>query len=401
MEKISNTSGKLLKILFSLFLIITLFSKFLDNIFSVNFFSLFDEFLIVISIIVIAFKLAIKLSLDLFSLKLISCFGVLLLISFMSNYFIIESLFQIFIHLKLFLFFILIRTIYYNDQRLLQKIFYLFIAITFIGLIMNIILQDTFNEIFNIELKYRFDLLRMNGFQLSANNLGISFLIGYLFVIYSTNQRNLLITSIITFVFVLLCLVSGTRTALLIIPFVYLIILKNKFKGILRYFAYSFGLLTLMFFIFIIQDSEIIQKTMGNFLAISDNSDYARGVMIVNSFKLAFIHFPIGSGAASFGSILSVNSPVYNQLGINFNGLDRSGMSEIFDSNFASVLGEFGVIGIFVFLYLFYGIQQNSNNYLRLILISVLFFSFTNPVLMNGYQALIFSIALNIKNKFN
>ena len=401
MEKISNTSDKLLKILFSLFLIITLFSKFLDNIFSINFFSLFDEFLIVISIIVIAFKLAIKLSLDLFSLKLISCFGVLLLISFMSNYFIIESLFQIFIHLKLFLFFILIRTIYYKDQRLLQKIFYLFIAITFIGLIMNIILQDTFNEIFNIELKYRFDLLRMNGFQLSANNLGISFLIGYLFVIYSINQRNLLITSIITFVFVLLCLVSGTRTALLIIPFVYLIILKNKFKGILRYFAYSFGLLTLIFFIFIIQDSEIIRKTMGNFLAISDNSDYARGVMIVNSFKLAFINFPIGSGAASFGSILSVNSPVYNQLGINFNGLDRSGMSEIFDSNFASILGEFGVIGIFVFLYLFYGIQQISNNYLRLILISVLFFSFTNPVLMNGYQALIFSIALNIKNKFN
>jgi hypothetical protein len=392
-------SEKLLKILFAFVILISLFSKFFDNIFETYIFGFLDELLLMFSVFMIMMQLFIRTTFNKFSWQLLLGLFVLLAISVLSKYFTKESIIQVFIHLKLFFYFLVLKMLFFNDNKLLRVTFFGFIIITFLGLFSNLILYDYFNTFFEIPIKSRFDLLRMNGVQLSANNLGISFLIMYLYFVFSSNKKGFLMVSVISFVFICLCLLSGTRTALLIVPFVYIVLLKDKYSGVIKYIGLFSIFLVVFSVMIILSDTEIIQKTITNITDINNDSMYARGIILFNSLKLASMHFPIGSGAATFGSILSVNSPVYSQLGINFSGFDKAGMTAIFDSNFASILAEFGVIGILVFSFLLYKMYKSINNnssYYLLVLLSVIIFSFTNPTIMNGFQALLFALALNL-----
>ena len=118
------------------------------------------------------------------------------------------------------------------------------------------------------------------------------------------------------------------------------------------------------------------------------------------SAKLCIAHFPFGSGAATFGSILSIDSPHYRALGVDINKeyIQRA----IFDSNAATIIGEFGLLGLTMFAFLFrrlyLTLRTYSQNHLyhKTLLIAIIIFSITNPVMVNGFQAMLFALALNL-----
>ena len=146
------------------------------------------------------------------------------------------------------------------------------------------------------------------------------------------------------------------------------------------------------------------QKNISEFQNISV-SKYIRGIMIYNGFLLFLIYFPIGSGAATFGSVMSEGSIVYYELGIA--GLEFfEDFWGVFDSNLAAILGEFGLIGVFVFGFLYFccfkRVYSASKNkkvalpYLIIIFIFGLVVLITNPFFMYQYNSLIFLLAIFI-----
>jgi hypothetical protein len=148
------------------------------------------------------------------------------------------------------------------------------------------------------------------------------------------------------------------------------------------------------------KDSDIIQISLSNISGISEDSGYIRGLVMLISAKLCIAHFPFGSGAATFGSILSIDSPHYRALGVDINKeyIQRA----IFDSNAATIIGEFGLVGLTMFAFLFrrlyLTLRTYSQNHLyhKTLLIAIIIFSITNPVMVNGFQAMLFALALNL-----
>ncbi len=132
----------------------------------------------------------------------------------------------------------------------------------------------------------------------------------------------------------------------------------------------------------------------------ADGGGYIRGIIINNSFKLFGDYFPFGSGAATYGSVLSTGSQIYQELGLS-SMLFFEEMSGIYDSNWASILGEFGLMGILLFSFL---IRKTYNSVkvdfvsnksaVCSILVIFIISGITMPVLMNGYLAMLFAIFL-------
>ena len=79
--------------------------------------------------------------------------------------------------------------------------------------------------------------------------------------------------------------------------------------------VFIFSLLALLS---VLGDSDMLDNTMRNIAALEDidESGYIRGIMIVHGFQLFYDNFPVGTGAATFGSVLSAGSHVYDTLGL-------------------------------------------------------------------------------------
>tara|TARA_B100000963_G_scaffold96486_3_gene83300 strand:+ start:9186 stop:10388 length:1203 start_codon:yes stop_codon:yes gene_type:complete len=386
------------KSFFCVLLIITLFSNIIDNIIGIDIVKFFDEFLLFLSIFSIVLYFFIKLKFPDYFKNVFLVFISLLFISFLSPIFTKESVFQIFIHLKFFLFFIFIRIFFKRDNYILKYTFYFIIFLTLLGLFLNLIFKEEFNYFLDYDIRYRNGLLRMIGFQVSPNNLGLTFMLIYLYAIFYNNKKSFLFLHISTVLFIIVNLLIGIRTSLILIPIVYFLFTKKLYSGFLKYFTYFSLAILFSFLIFSSQNTDIFKRTVNNIIDTQNlNSGYARGLIMLNALKLSVTNFPIGSGSATYGTMLSKESPIYKQLNINANG-----NLPIYDSNFSSILGEFGFLGILLFIYLIVSLNKILKHetkipyyYLSLI-ITIFIFSITNPVLMNGYQALLLAVVFNL-----
>ena len=263
---------------------------------------------------------------------------------------------------------------------------------------MNLIFKVEFNYFLDYDVRYRNGLLRMIGFQVSPNNLGLTFMLIYLYAIFYKNKNSFLFLHISTVLFIIVNLLIGIRTSLILIPIVYFLFTKKLYSGFLKYFTYFSLAILFSFLIFSSQNTDIFKRTVNNIIDTQNlNSGYARGLIMLNALKLSVTNFPIGSGSATYGTMLSKESPIYKQLNINANG-----NLAIYDSNFSSILGEFGFLGILLFIYLIVSLHKILKHetkipyyYLSLI-ITIFIFSITNPVLMNGYQALLLAVVFNL-----
>ena len=171
---------------------------------------------------------------------------------------------------------------------------------------------------------------------------------------------------------------------------------KNKKSELLLYAAFPLIFITAFVYDKLI-DSYIIDETVANFKEFLDisNSRYVRGIMVYGGFKFAIENFPFGVGAANFGTVMSFGGKYYDILGIS--RMDEfSDSSGIFDSNIASILGEYGVIFFLVLLYLSFfvigGIIQNKSLALFFSFIGA-FIAFSQPFYsynVNSFNFLLF-----------
>jgi hypothetical protein len=87
------------------------------------------------------------------------------------------------------------------------------------------------------------------------------------------------------------------------------------------------------------------------------NPDASRIVLVRTSLNLARVFFPIGSGYATFGTMASGQyySKIYDIYGLSDKwGFSLDAYSFIGDGGFSSVMGQFGIIGFAIIIYMIF-----------------------------------------------
>jgi hypothetical protein len=314
----------------------------------------------------------------------------------------LNVLLQIFIHLK----YLLFITFCWgalgpnNCIRLVKVILF----ITVIFLLANILTGELFNNLFDSKVNLRAGGTRPIGIQADTASLGTTFaLFGCILVSglksVSKNTRLAILLIFTVFIFI-----ASTRTALALLPLIVLWWLRDSIK------SFIIAIFLLLSSIVFVQTSsymdEIIDITVENIEWTLDDpveSSYIRGIMIFFAFDLATDRFPLGTGAATYGTVMSDDSPIYAEIGLQNSRyfIDKSG---IYDSNFASLLGEFGYIGLLLYLIIFYMVIRAPSEYsqqfsskaeFKFVLFFLVFaYGITTPVFMNTYPAFILALVI-------
>ncbi|WP_187287328.1 O-antigen ligase family protein [Kangiella koreensis] len=269
-----------------------------------------------------------------------------------ANRELLDVVFQSVFNLKIFFilsaFYLALRPNDPSAQRVLFFLFWFMVA----GAALNIALGSVFFKVFNIEENYRGEALlpRLVGFFMQPNKL--AYVAGFFFLYFWFMRNHSLTRTValgLTFVLILL---SGSRSTLIVVPIVIFtsIVFSSRISRGLKVATLATTMIVFALGVFIFKDSWLVSSLVKNVeLSASDANDhYIRGLMLYNSFVLAYQNFPFGSGVATFGTVFSEASPVYTSLGMSHLPHVRE-MRGIFDSNFASVLGELGLVGIIVF----------------------------------------------------
>lgn len=374
---------------------LTLFSNFINKLINLKVFNFLDEFLLMIFFLpLINLRRYKKFSFYIATSLLY--FIIISIVQQSSSYF--NIILQSVIHLKFFIFLIVFdKYVSLNQLNIFIKLTFI---ITLFGIILNFIFPNIFNVFSNPDFLIKPDISQIYGFQLSSNSLSLTIVLFFSYFLQKT-KYSFFSSSIVFMVFLSFLIIIGSRTSILSLFIVYMIWINIKFiknKFILN------SIFLIMFFVisFVFSESEIIDRTVKN-ISMIQNSDegYIRGLMLISSLKLFISFFPFGSGAATFGSVLSENSQVYSDLGLSNKSFFLE-MTGIFDSNWASLVGEFGLIGLIVFSFILYKsfifLSNRSEELNKFIILSIIFVivlcGLTMPVFMNGYLAIIFSVFL-------
>ncbi len=126
---------------------------------------------------------------------------------------------------------------------------------------------------------------------------------------------------------------------------------------------------------FFLVGSELMENLTLNVTYLLDVGlqEHVRIGMFIASFRIAADYFPFGSGMGTFGSLASVvggYSQVYVEYGVsamptNSPEAIADGVSTLFDTFWPHILGELGVLGTIIFLYLWFYPAKSSFSVLR------------------------------------
>jgi hypothetical protein len=310
------------------------------------------------------------------------------------------SFIQILIHLKLYF---LIYYLYSNlDIKSTSKILKLFFTLIIIGFILNLYFGENFNNYFDIKNDYRANILNISGFQLNRNTLGLTLLL-LAILIYKQFEKNRKKLILYITIISILILFTGSRTTLMILVITSVIIFYSKQSKKLKGLAIIIIVSIIVPFGYFIKDTEYINLTNSNMKQINSDGGggYIRGIMIYHGFQLANQFFPFGSGAATYGTVLSEGSIVYKELGID-NYYFLKEFKGVYDSNLASIVGEFGYLGLLLFLILTYSINtdlelkdQSNKKYILIVLLLILIYTVTAPILMSSNMTIILGLTIH------
>lgn len=267
-------------------------------------------------------------------------------------------------------------------------------------LVLNLLTGDVFNQLLKVTPNIRGDGVRPIGFQGDTAGLGLTFaFIGLYYLVRDSDNYN--VSQLFTLsLFVFLILLATTRTGLVMVPIVAVWWMRSSAK------LFVLMLLLLPIAFFALKDSsyiqELIEITVLNVqwtMESPEDIGYIRGIMIYYSVVLAWSRFPFGTGAGSYGTLMSDNSPVYAEIGLE-NSVFFLTKSGIYDSNLASLLGEFGVLGILLFAALAYWVftiperskvkpRKLSSGFKFSFFALVGAYSIAVPLFMNSYPAVV------------
>jgi len=289
-----------------------------------------------------------------------------------------EAFAQSFINFKLFFYLVIFYSIWIAFEKwrkVFLVAFVLSFAVSIIGYSLNLLYPEFFlfsDAIWHLERE------RVVGFQYKPNDLAIllSLFVFFVFMSIKGGVRYLIVAFIVFLVFM-----TSSRTALLVALVSILLVLVYERRYLLLYLFFCCGFFVVVFFGEVAAQSFFVVETLSNFSQFSsvDSTQYIRVLMIYYGAQLGLMFFPLGAGAGNFGGVLSADSPVYRLLGvsdINF----FQGLSGIYDSNLAALIGEYGyffAILIFVCCYkLFYVVMGRGAG---IVVVIVFLLSLTQP----------------------
>ena len=348
-------------------------------------------------------KLALRPLITIFIFVIVSLFS-----KYYSNF--NNTVLCAFIHVKWFLIFYVVYEIFKDDYVFFKRLFFMTLFMSAFGILINFILQEQFNNYFNQDIMIRDKKLRMMGFEMHPNNLGILLSLFFIYVNFFNGMPSYTKIILSTVIFTGICVVLiGSRTPLIVVPLSFAYLLLGKKDKILS-FIIIIIISILSTVALVLWGQSIIDRTKKNLTAITekqDQSEYLRGIMIYNGFKIMFMYFPVGTGMATFGTSLSIGSKVYDDIKIGSRGVFDTMTGGAYDSNFASIAGEMGFLGIVLIFWLLNTIRlfcrrtliyhPDRMHYINIIFLTVLVYFVVHPLFINAYPCMIYAVFLNIQ----
>ena len=365
--------------------------------------SIIDEILQLLMLIAIAIK-SIKDEDAKFILKAyIASFLVLFVISFeaFSHRGLSLVLQQIYVHLKYILYIGFLALFVKRD--LSKSTLNVIMLLSLIFFIFDLLFPGNLTTLFEQSASLRDDIPRPIGLQAHTGTLGYTVALAAIYFCSSNPKLNGIFKYALMAVFAVLVILTTVRSALVVFPLMVLWRFKKSFK------EFAIMLPILLLALIPLKSTkyanDLIEMTASNIELTVDEPQkggYIRGIMIYFSFELATDRFPFGTGAATYGTVKSDDSNIYAEIGMQNSRffIEKDG---IYDSNFASLLGELG----YIFMLLYYGLfiyfclkmgkfaNEKTSSEFQFVLISMfILYSVTNPVFMNTYQVFMFGLVL-------
>lgn len=261
-----------------------------------------------------------------------------------------DVMFQIALHLQYFMLLSSLTIIYFNGKLEAYKTLTLFILITVIGAVLQLVAPQLFSLVIG-ETNYlnnsqNFSVLRLEGLQKNPNALGVALAT---FIALNMIASSRLYSSKYIFslfwISCLLLLATASRSSLIIIFIAFIFTPSSVWRKLIF-------LIVVMSALLISGDLNfVLEKTMENYQRFGGNVDpnaVIRWTLLKTGFNISVEYFPIGSGVATYGSAFAGDSVVYREQGISTLNAITS-FRNIHDSNVGTILGELGLTGFLIF----------------------------------------------------
>lgn len=395
-----NNTSKVITYIFLGLSIISIFGKPIMGLFGFGLLNFLDEGILVFSILFVSGVVAYTSKIKFLQLWVLGFFlyslAISLLVGYNRNF--TDVFLQSLINVKFFLIFMPFMLLFRNDLSRIESFFRIVMILSLVGFGLHLLFETKFNGIFDLPLSVRQgSKLRFGGF-LSPNQMAFLVVV-YLGILFSKNVRDNRAISRMQWLQIFgglgVIVLTGSRTPIVAILALFIWYYWDALKQNAKTLLYSFyTLIFILGILFIVSDvlGTIWVNLQGSF---SVESYYVRGIIINMALQICYYHFPIGTGAATFGSLLSGGSRVYEEFGV----ADRYFFVEkvgIYDSSIASVLGEYGIIGIIFYAGMFVAMRKQLFNAFRIqdkrmvdaMIFVFLFYSVTNPTFTNNIYIL-------------
>ena len=227
-----------------------------------------------------------------------------------------------------------------------------FIIVTFLFGLLNLL------GVVNMYSSIRFGLPNYYFVFGNASQFGVSVGCALAFMIFS-RRTNIFLEGM-----ALACLVMTMKGMGLIIAFVYLVLIFVAYKKI-QWWHYAVALMGLV---------VILRYQIDNYLF---DQSAPRPILIHYGFVTALRYFPFGAGFATFGSNMAAvhYSPLYYEYGFDNIASVNTDSPYLNDAYLGMLAGQFGIIGLALFLYLLWKIGKtlirktaikNKNKYIAI-----------------------------------
>jgi hypothetical protein len=214
---------------------------------------------------------------------------------------------------------------------LMKMIFFIYV----VGIVLNFIFTDFFISLLR-ETNFGVKTDRLVGFSLNANRCGAWALIFALYFWFVDRRILFVLISIVAL------LLTNSRSFILLTPLCFLYLSSMKYSVARTLLVIP--LIAVPFITFVIFFGDMATTFVAAESTMDGQSRYIRIAMFTSGLQLALDNFPLGAGGGTFGSSMSLGSPVYNVVGIAHwaTVIDGTG---IYDSGLGSILGEYGFLG--------------------------------------------------------
>lgn len=315
-----------------------------------------DEFFAIISIMmffVCSIRNKMPINKDVKYIVLFACVGLISTCIYSYQDFVKVALPDMFLCCKFWMVYFCSKYVYGRSWNIEENSKKLYKHVTIIILFLfTIFLLDILLDIFPT-VSYRFGLKAITLFYNFPTNLVAvcSFLLCLLFLVGFNNHRWKLLVFMLLLMIALTLRTKAYVTIICFFLLYYIIIFKRK-------------KLTIKWLIPLASIALVVSWTQIQYYYVTVREVSARYMLAQSAFEIAKIHFPIGAGYGTFGSAYSVKpySPLYVKYGMNLiYGLTKENPIFVSDSFWPMILGQTGVVGVWVYICMLYKVYQKIN----------------------------------------